>query len=431
MGDAYDRIVVGNDSFDFVAGPDAFRQRLKQYFPKDAGVIDRYVSRIREVPRWAGLYFAEKALPAPVAALGGALMRWPFLRHARRTTRSTLEGMGIGHELLGVLTGQWGDYGLPPGQSSFVMHAILARHYLRGGFYPVGGASQIAASLVPVIEASGGRILVAAEVQQILVERGRASGVRMADGTELKSPLVVSDAGVHTTFGRLLPDEHAQGHGVAGRLRRLRPSLAHACLYVGFQRSAEELGLPKTNLWLYPGFDHDANVEAFAQDPEAPLPVVYTSFPSAKDPSFGERYPGRATVELITLAPFEQFARWKDEPWRRRGDEYEALKQRLTERMLRRLEQQLPGLSEQIDVAELSTPLSTRHFANYERGEIYGLEHSPGRFAERALRPRTPIRGLFLTGQDVATCGIAGALASGYLTASAILGRNLIAVGSK
>jgi all-trans-retinol 13,14-reductase len=200
---------------------------------------------------------------------------------------------------------------------------------------------------------------------------------------------------------------------------------------VGFRRSAEDLGLPKTNFWLYPGFDHDANVEAFERDPEAPLPVVYTSFPSAKDPSFGKRYPGRATVELITLAPFERFARWKDAPWRRRGDEYEALKQRLTDRMLQRLEEQVPGLREQIDVAELSTPLSTRHFANYDHGEIYGLEHSPDRFAERALRPRTPIRGLFLTGQDVATCGIAGALASGYLTASAIVGRNLLAVGSK
>ena len=91
----------------------------------------------------------------------------------------------------------------------------------------------------------------------------------------------------------------------------------------------------------------------------------------------------------------------------------------------------IQGVLGGLRVQEVSTPLSTRHFANYERGEIYGLAHSPERFAARWLRPRTPIRGLWLTGQDVATCGVAGAMAAGYLTASAMLRRNLLkAAGS-
>ena len=53
-------------------------------------------------------------------------------------------------------------------------------------------------------------------------------------------------------------------------------------------------------------------------------------------------------------------------------------------------------------------------------------ETLPERFAARWLRPRTSIRGLWLTGQDIATCGVAGAMAAGYLTASAMLGRNLL-----
>jgi len=78
-----------------------------------------------------------------------------------------------------------------------------------------------------------------------------------------------------------------------------------------------------------------------------------------------------------------------------------------------------------VEVAEVSTPLSTRHFTNYARGEIYGLAHDPARFEARALRPRTPVPGLWLTGQDVCTCGIGGAMAGGYLTASAIAGKPL------
>ena len=194
----------------------------------------------------------------------------------------------------------------------------------------------------------------------------------------------------------------------------------------GLSRTAAELDLPKSNFWIYPGYDHDANVEAFVQDPGAPLPVVYVSFPSAKDPDFERRYPGRATIELITLAPYERFAAWAGKTVRRRGGDYEGLKADLAERMLAELDRRLPRVRAAIDHQEVSTPLSTRHFANYDRGEIYGLAHSPERFAARWLRPRTPIRGLWLTGQDVATCGIAGALAAGYLTASAMLGRNLL-----
>jgi all-trans-retinol 13,14-reductase len=184
--------------------------------------------------------------------------------------------------------------------------------------------------------------------------------------------------------------------------------------------------MPKTNLWIYPGPDHDANVEAFVADPEAPLPVVYVSFPAAKDPAYESSHPGRSTIELITLAPYDRFAKWAGTEWRKRGEEYEALKNGLADRMLDALERQMPGLKAEIDYMEISTPLSTQHFAGYEHGEIYGLDHSPARFLNRALRPRTSVPGLFLTGQDVVSCGVAGAMAGGYLTGSAILGKNLL-----
>jgi all-trans-retinol 13,14-reductase len=79
-----------------------------------------------------------------------------------------------------------------------------------------------------------------------------------------------------------------------------------------------------------------------------------------------------------------------------------------------------------IDYHELSTPISTRHFAGYEQGEIYGLEHTPARFRETSLQPRTPIKGFYLTGQDVCTAGIAGAVFGAVVATSAILGRNIV-----
>lgn len=334
-------------------------------------------------------------------------MRAPFLRWARRTTLEVLEELTDNRELIGVLTGQYGDYGLPPSQSSFAMHAMLARHYLWGGCYPVGGSSEIARTIVPEIEAAGGKVLYYAEVEEIQVREGRAIGVRMPDGDEIRAPLVVSNVGAHNTFHRLLPRPIAERHRLTDRLAKVPVSVSHLCLYVGLEKTAAELGMPKHNLWIYPGYDHDANVEAFLADHEAPLPVVYVSFPSAKDPSFEERFPGKATIELITLAPFELFASWKDQPWRRRGDDYDASKDRFADRMLEELYLRLPQLRGEIDYVEVSTPLSTLHFANYERGEIYGIDHSPARFRQRFPRVHTPVKNLYLTGQDVLTAGVA------------------------
>jgi len=79
-----------------------------------------------------------------------------------------------------------------------------------------------------------------------------------------------------------------------------------------------------------------------------------------------------------------------------------------------------------IDVAELSTPLSTRHFAGHPHGEIYGLAHTPARFAARDLRPQTRVPGLYLTGSDICTAGVGGAVMGGVLTASVLTRKNLL-----
>jgi all-trans-retinol 13,14-reductase len=95
------------------------------------------------------------------------------------------------------------------------------------------------------------------------------------------------------------------------------------------------------------------------------------------------------------------------------------------------LTRHVPPVQGRIAHAELSTPLSTRHFAGYAEGEIYGLAHTPERFALRSLGPRTPVRNLYLTGQDAAACGVAGAMTGGILAASAALRRNLFSVVTK
>ena len=426
MGEVYDRICIGERSYDLVKGRQRFRDSLHGYFPDQVEAIDRYLERIDATARKGQMFFAEKALPRLISSLAGGLMRRGALREARVSTREVLESLTDDQELIAVLTGQWGDYGLAPAESSFFMHAMVVRHYLNGGAYPVGGSSRIAATIVPVIEAAGGKVITNATVETIVVERGRAVGVRLEDGQEVRAPLVLSDAGVANTYGRLVPEDIAARHGLRAKAEKLPPSLAHISAYVGLRGTTEELELEKTNLWIYRDPHHEKNVGRFVADPDAPLPVVYLSFPSAKDPDFQRRYPGHSTIEAITLAPYDWFARWQDTSWKKRGADYDRLKESLKDRLLEALYARVPAAQGNIEICELSTPLSTRTFVNHPHGEIYGLSHTPERFEQRWLRPRTPLAGLYLTGADVCSAGVGGALMGGMLCSSAVLGRNVL-----
>jgi len=427
MGAVYDTIVIGDDRYDLVAGREQFRERMHGYFPQQTAAIDRYLVELRATTHRSKRFFLEKVLPPMLGAIASLALRWPARRDTRRTVREVLSTITDDPRLRGVLAGQYGDYGLPPGEASWFMHAMLVGHYLNGAAYPVGGSSRIAATILPGIERAGGAVVTSAEVARILVENGRARGVRLASGEELRAPLVISDAGVALTFGPLLSPDVAVRANVTPTVAGAAPSFAHVSLYVGLRHEAAALGLTPANRWIYPHHDHDHNVARYTADPDAPLPVTYLSFPSAKDPDFTRRFPGRATIEVIGVAPYAWFAPWEGLPWKKRGADYEAFKQRITDRLLAALYKECPSVAGKVDHVELSTPLTTRHFAGHPHGEIYGLAHTPARFAARELRPHTRIAGLYLTGADICTAGVGGALMGGVLTAAAITRKNLIA----
>jgi len=149
------------------------------------------------------------------------------------------------------------------------------------------------------------------------------------------------------------------------------------------------------------------------------------SFASAKDPMWDSNHPNTATMEVIVPSGFEHYRKWEKEPWKKRGGEYEDYKNSLSQRIVDKVYKHCPHLNNQISYHELSTPLSTKDLANYQYGELYGIDHNPERFRQKWLKPKTPIKNLYLTGQDILTVGLAGALASGVLTSSVVSRKNL------
>ncbi len=427
MGKLYDRIIIGKKSYDFVKGVENFKNKILQYFPNEKVALDKYIDLIFTSNKAMGKFYISKALPNIIEKLLGGLMRKKYLYFSNQTTYEVLSRITKNEELIKVLTGQYGDYGLPPKQSSFAMHASVAKHYFDGGSFPVGGSSEIVKTIDPIIENALGTILVSAEVDRILIKNNTAFGVKMKDGKKFFAKTIISGTGIFNTYEKLIPTEVSRKYSLSSRLEKIKPSVAHGCLYIGLKGSPDDLKLPKNNLWIYPEEgDHDKCVTDYLNNKDAQFPVVYISFPSSKDPTWTKRYPNKSTIDIITLFPYELFSKWEGTKWMNRGREYENLKELLSKRMLDVLFNQLPNLKGKVVHYELSTPLTTKNFVNYKKGELYGIEHSPSRFNQKFLKPKTFISGLFLTGQDIVTAGVGGALFSGLITASSITGKNLL-----
>jgi all-trans-retinol 13,14-reductase len=420
MGEVYDVIVIGGKRFEIRKGVTQLKADLKIAFPTEHQAIDAYFEAVMQATLAGKNFFTEKVLPDWIRLFTGKKLRKDYLDFSRITTRQFLEKYTKNEMLIAVLTGQYGDYGLPPAKSSFAMHAALVKHYFNGGYYPIGGSGQFFETIAPKILHHGGKIIINAAVDEILIENNAAIGVKLSDGRIIHAKQVVSSAGVHITYHKLL---RKQAH----LKDELKPSHGHFCLYVGLEGNPDELQLPKANYWIYPDEYHDDNYNAFVANPLGDkLAGVYISFPAAKDPSWKERYPGKSTIDILTIAPYEFFKQWEGTKWKKRGEEYDTIKEQIAQKLLEQLYSVEPQLRGKVAYYELSTPLTTKNFCSYLQGELYGLDHTPERFDNKSLKPKTAYKNLFLTGQDIVTVGIGGALFSGILTASAMLKKNIL-----
>ena len=426
MDAEYDRFYIGDKVFNAIAGKQEFRDNLVRQFPNEAEAIDAYLKLLDRSGDALSAFGMSRGMPALLRWVAKPWLAWKMRGAFRRLTWDVLSDLTSDRDLIATLCGQWGDMGMPPKRSPFMAHAMIARHYLYGGYYPVGGSWRIADTIIPKIQASGGEVFTYAKVETILVEDGKVTGVEMKDGHRIECSCVISSAGVDNTFNHLLPDDVVEHSGYRRRMQNVQPSVAHLGVYIGLQGTAEELGLPRTNFWIYPSNDYDAALDGFLEDKDSAFPIVYVSFPSAKDPDYENRHPGTSTIEIVAPAPYEWFEKWHGATWGKRGDDYDAFKEALGERLLEHLYAKLPQLRGKVDYHEVSTPLSTNWFGGYQRGELYGLAHTRERLNQDWLRPKTNIPGLWLTGQDILTCGVTGAMMAGMMTTISMIGARKI-----
>lgn len=445
MDQVFDTVYVGGQSYPFAGGKNPetgrwrFHDMLLSRFPAEEEGLARFFDLLAQAKGQTIGFVAVKLLPLwlvrALFACGVAARVFGFFAGAQRPVQSVLDEVTADKELQAVLGYCFGDYGTVPTKAPWGMHAILINHYMvSGAFYPVGGSSQIAYNIIPGIERAGGRVLVKARVASILLDGGAAVGVRMAkDGAEIRAPLVVSAAGALNTYTRLLPQPQPHADAI---LRKVPAGCTCMTLFVGLDAPGTELGVKGQNHWVYRTSDTEADMARFVAlsreellDAEFDVPMMFVSFPSEKDPSWPDRFPGKTTCEVITIANYEWFDDWKTEQVMKRGDDYAQLKRVLGDKMWTATLRLFPQLRDHVEYFDVASPVTNNHYLNALTGEMYGLDHTLPRFSPSVaplLRPETPYRGLYLTGQDVMTCGFVSALFAGAVTASSILRRNVL-----
>ena len=342
-------------------------------------------------------YLAKVFFKAPLACLG--LARWLPV-NVGSVARAHIQDPN----LLRFIDMECFCWSVMPADRTPMINAgmVFSDRHAGGINYPKGGVGVIAGKLVAGLERHGGAIRYRSRVVKVLLEQGRAVGVRLADGQELHARRVVSNATRWDTFGD--PDVDGQQPEGAGELpasampsqtlidgadtpaaertwrRRYRPSPSFLSLHLGVRAELIPEGTHVHHLLL----------ERW-EEIEAEQGTVFVSMPSLLDPSLAPA--GHHIVHTFTPSSMEAWSGLSPTA-------YAAKKEADANRLIARLEAILPGLAGAITHREVGTPRSHRRFLGRSGGS-YGpipAMRLPG------LLPmpfnRTGISGLYCVGDS-------------------------------
>ncbi|MFO1151835.1 MAG: phytoene desaturase [Alsobacter sp.] len=280
--------------------------------------------------------------------------------------------------------------------SLYALVSFLERRY--GVHFAMGGTGRLVEGLVDLVKGQGGVLRTGAEVAEILLEEGVATGVRLASGEVVKADVVVSNADSAWTYTRLLP--------AAARLRWDERKVARSdfsmSLFVWYFGTRG----------VHPDIDHHMIVlgprykglldDIFRRKVLADDLSLYVHRPTATDPSLAP--PGCDTFYALSPVPhLESGIDWtaQAEPYRRR------IQRRLEETIL-------PGLGERVVSSRILTPLDFRDRLSSVHGAAFGLE--PSLLQSGWFRPHNvseDIRNLYLVGAGTHPgAGVPGVLSS-------------------
>ncbi|MBF0105243.1 MAG: NAD(P)/FAD-dependent oxidoreductase [Deltaproteobacteria bacterium] len=407
-------------SIKFGRGIDNFKQQLLKDFPKEKRGINRFFGLMNKVDK---IFKTIKTIKSPLQGIK-MLPYVPLgLKYGRATLRDIFDDFTIRDpNLRGVLSGPCGDAGLPPSKLSGLGHLAILNHYKDGAFYPCGGTTHMMDVMLAKLNKKGATLINNTRVTRILHQSGIVTGVETETGEQFQSQTVISNAQGVDTYN-MIGEPHIK-KSLCTKVKSLENSLGSLVVFLGVADTVDTSRVGDNNVWHYASTDIDGMYQHLLDGGLPDGRGMFINIPNLKDPAGGRAPKGHHCIEIVTLCSGKPFRKWFDQKVMRRDEEYKALKEKISLKLIETAEQYLPGLSRAIMLKEVSTPATNFAYIHSPDGNIYGPAVTPGQVGPFRVSRRGPLKGLFLAGSSTDSPGIhpcavsgkiAGSLASQYL----------------
>lgn len=262
-----------------------------------------------------------------------------------------------------------------------------------------GGPAALAAALTSAAQAHGAEIRTAAEVVQISIDGGRASGVVLADGEQIRARAVVSGADPKRTLLGLV-DPALLGPTIGWEARNLRLGGAVSVVQLALAELPPFSGVDtperlRGRILLAPSIEaFDRAADAVKARRVADTLVLEATIPTLLDPGLVDD--GAAAAHVMSVLV-------QGTPYHRRTGDWDSERDALGDRVVAQLETVAPGIANLVVARRIVTPLDLeRDYGLTEGHPLHGEPSLDQWFAWRPLfgfaRYRMPVLGLFLCG---------------------------------
>jgi phytoene desaturase len=344
------------DIFDYSGDPDQVRAEIARFAPGDEAGYDRYMQESEAIYR-VGF---EQLGHVPFNTV------WDMARIAPDMVR-----LGSYRSVYGLVSKHIKDprlrmvlsfHPLLVGGNPFTVtsiYALISFLERRWGVHSaMGGTGSLVRGLVGLIEGQGGRVRCGAEVSEITVEGGRATGVRLSSGERIPADIVVSNADAAWTYRHLVP-AGVRRRWTDRRLDRARYSNGLFVWYFGTRKRYPEV--PHHSILLGPRYRGLID-DIFKHKRLATDFSLYLHRPTATDPSLAPE----GCDTFYALSPVPHLGSGTD--WAQAAEPYRAAIARYLS------ESVLPDLEAQVISSRVATPRDFQDRLLSYRGAGFSLE---------------------------------------------------------